>query len=67
MPAWAGRQPVLLGGEMTAAVARSRSKGVGFAGEVVAVAVVTVNRLLGCKGQFGSPWLVSTPKAPRIE
>ncbi len=45
---------------------RGRSS-VTFAGEVVAVAVVTVRRLLGCKGQFGSPWLVSTPKAPRIE
>jgi hypothetical protein len=38
-----------------------------FAGKVVAVAVVTVRRLLGRKGQLRSPWLVSTQKAPRTE
>lgn len=49
---------------MATATTRPRTGGVAFTWEVVAFAVVTVSRLLGCKGQFGSPWLVSTPKAP---
>ena len=52
---------------MASAAPGSRSRDVMFVGEVVAVAVVTVRRLLGRKGQLGSPWLVSTQKAPRIE
>ena len=67
LPAGTGRQHGPLRSEMATTVARSRAESVSFTWEVVAAAVVTVSRLLGSKGQFGSPWSVSTPKAPRIE